>query len=139
MKNILDVTPKSLQASVKGMVRAIFEAPEPEVARKCLQDTLAAFQEKAPKAMETLENGFEDATAVLHYPEMYRVRLRTSNGIERVNGEVRRRESVIRIFPNRESVLRIIGAVLMEIENHWASSRVYMDMTHYHQWCKEKK
>jgi transposase-like protein len=139
MKNILDATPKTMQAGVKGMIRAIFESPKPEIARKCLEDTLNAFQDKAPKAMEILENGFEDATAVLHYPEMYHVRLRTSNGIERVNGEIRRRESVIRIFPNRESVMRLIGSVLMEIETNWEASRTYMDMTAYHEWCKEKK
>lgn len=139
MKNILDATPKTMQAGVKGMVRAIFESPKPEIARKCLADTLNAFQDKAPKAMEILENGFEDATAILHYPEMYHVRLRTSNGIERVNGEIRRRESVIRIFPNRESVMRLIGSVLMEIETNWEASRTYMDMTAYHEWCKKKK
>ncbi len=89
--------------------------------------------------METLENGFEDATAVLQYPEMYRIRIRTTNGIERVNGEIRRRETVIRIFPNRESVVRMIGSVLMEIENQWESNRAYMDMTKYHEWHKKKK
>jgi len=139
MKNILDATPKNIQAGVKGMVRAIFESPKPAIARKCLEDTLNAYQDKAPKAMEILENGFEDATAILHYPEMYHVRLRTSNGIERVNGEIRRRERVIRIFPNRESVVRLIGSVLMEIETNWEASRTYMDMTEYHEWCKDKK
>lgn len=138
MRNILDASPKSLQAGIKGMVRSIFEAPNVEIARKCLQDTLDAFQEKAPKAMETLENGFDDATSVLVYPEEYRVRIRTSNGIERINGEIRRRESVIRIFPNRESVVRLIGSVLMEIETHWESSRLYMDMKSYHEWCKSR-
>ncbi|WP_179090251.1 IS256 family transposase [Paenibacillus sp. FSL H8-0548] len=138
MRNIMDAAPKTLQTSIKGMVRSIFEATDAEVARKCLKETLAAFQEKAPKAMDTLENGFDDATAMLIYPEEYRVRLRTSNGIERVNGEIRRRERVIRIFPNREAVVRMIGAVLMEIEEHWETSRKFMDMTAYHEWRKKR-
>ncbi|WP_028611688.1 IS256 family transposase [Paenibacillus harenae] len=138
MKNIMDAAPKSLQTSIKGMVRSIFEAPNVDVARKCLQETLAAFQEKAPKAMDTLENGFDDGTAVLVYPEEYRVRLRTSNGIERLNSEIRRRERVIRIFPNRDSVVRLIGSVLIEIEEHWEANRRYMDMSTYHEWCKTR-
>lgn len=138
MKNILDAAPKSLQGSIKGMVRTIFEAPNIDIARKCLKDTLDAFQGKAPKAMNTLENGFDDATAILVYPEEYRVRLRTSNGIERVNGEIRRRERVIRIFPNREAVVRMIGSVLMEMEAQWESNRKFMDMSAYHEWRKNR-
>lgn len=137
-RNILDAAPKALQADIKGMVRSIFEAPNVETARKYLQETLEAYQDKAPKAMQTLEQGFDDATAVLAFPEEYRVRLRTSNGQERINGEIRRREQVIRIFPNRESVIRMIGSLLIEMEEHWGTSRRYMDMDKYHQWCKER-
>jgi putative transposase len=61
-----------------------------------------------------LEAGFDDATAVLALPEPYRRRLRASNGMERLNEEVRRRKRVIRIFPNRESAMRLLGALLME-------------------------
>ena len=62
-----------------------------------------------------------DATAVLVLPERYRKRLRTANGIERLNEEIRRRERVIRIFPHRESVVRMIGALLMEMDEKWSS------------------
>ncbi|GAV22268.1 IS256 family transposase [Carboxydothermus pertinax] len=64
--------------------------------------------------MDILESGFEDAVAVLELPERYRKRLRTTNSLERLNEEIRRRERVIRIFPNRESAIRLIGALLME-------------------------
>lgn len=97
-------------------VRAILEAPDPSTARMLLQQTIATFGEKASRAMQTLETGFDDATAVLGLPEKYRKRLRTTNSVERLNEEVRRRERVIRIFPNRESVVRLIGALLMEQE-----------------------
>ncbi|WP_415579359.1 transposase, partial [Hydrogenibacillus schlegelii] len=65
--------------------------------------------------VKVLEEGFDDVTAVLVLPDRYRRRLRTTNGVERLNEEIRRRERVIRIFPNRESVIRLLGALLMEI------------------------
>ncbi|OOE03952.1 hypothetical protein BO219_06900 [Anoxybacillus kestanbolensis] len=60
--------------------------------------------------------------------------LRTTNGVERLNEEIRRRERVIRIFPNRESVYRLVGAVLIEIDEKWMSGRKYLDMAEYWQW-----
>jgi putative transposase len=77
--------------------------------------------------------------AVLSLPEKYRKRLRTTNSLERLNEEVRRRERVIRIFPNRASVLRLLGALLMEVDEKWASGRKYLDMTEYLEWRKSKE
>ncbi|GAB6934715.1 IS256 family transposase [Calditerricola yamamurae] len=134
VRNILDATPKPLQEEVHGRVRAILEAPDMETARQLLKQTLKAYEEKAPKAMAILEAGFEDATAVLALPEKYRRRLRTTNAVERLNEEIRRRERVIRIFPNRESALRLLGALLMEIDEKWASGKKYLGMTEYLEW-----
>ena len=89
---------------------------------------MTAYEEKAAKAMRILEAGFDDVTAILSFPEKYRKRLRTTNSVERLNEEVRRRERVIRIFPNRESVIRLIGALLMEQDEKWASGKKYLDM-----------
>lgn len=105
-----------------------------ETARLLLNQTLEAYETKAPKAMAVLEAGFEDATAVLALPEKYRKRLRTTNALERLNEEIRRRERVIRIFPNRESALRLLGALLMEIDEKWTNSKKYLDMTEYLEW-----
>jgi len=99
MRNILDKTPKQLQKEIHGKVRAILEATDLETARMLLKEVLEEYKEKAPKTMDILEEGFEDATAVLELPEQYRRRLRTTNGLERLNEEIRRRERVIRIFP----------------------------------------
>jgi len=63
-----------------------------------------------------LDEGFEDAIQFLNEPEAYWIKLRTTNNLERINGEIRRRERVIRIFPNNQSAFRLIGAVLMDIE-----------------------
>jgi putative transposase len=138
MRNILDKTPKQLQKEVHSKVRAILEAPDSKTARKLLNDVLEEYKEKASKAMEVLEEGFEDATAVLELPEQYRRRLRTTNGLERLNEEIRRRERVIRIFPNRESAIRLIGALLMEIDERWGSGKRYFDMSEYFEWCSSK-
>ena len=85
-------------------------------ARRLLEQVLQDYVERAPKAVRCLEDGFEDATAVMALPERYRKRLRTTNGAERLNQEVRRKERVIRIFPNEDSALRLLGAVLREID-----------------------
>jgi putative transposase len=84
--------------------------------------------------MAILEAGFDDATAVLALSEPYRRRLRTSNGMQRLNEEVRRRERVIRIFPNRESAIRVLGALLMEQDEQWSTGKRYLDMSAYWQW-----
>lgn len=80
-----------------------------------------------------MEAGLDDALAVLALPEKYRLRLRTTNMQERLNEEVRRREWVIRIFPNEASALRLIGALLAEQNETWQERR-YLDMAAYHEW-----
>lgn len=96
MRNILDKTPKQLQKEVHGKVRAILEAPDSKTARMLLNEVLEKYKGKASRAMEVLEEGFEDAIAVLGLTERYCRRLRTTNGLERLKEEIRRRERVIR-------------------------------------------
>jgi len=139
MRNIMDATPKPVREELYPRLRAILEAPDIDTARLLLNQTLEAFEKKAPKAMQILEMGFDDAAAVLILPEKYRRRLRTTNAIERLIEEIRRRERVIRIFPNRESAVRLIGAVLMEIDDKWVSGKKYLDMSEYLQWQEEQK
>lgn len=139
MRNILDVTPKSIQDELYPHLRAILDAPDVDTARVLLNQTLEAYENRAPKGMKVLEDGFDDATAILILPERYRRRLRTTNGVERLNEEIRRRERVIRIFPNRESVIRLVGALLMEFDDKWASGRKYLDMSEYLQWQESQR
>lgn len=88
--------------------------------------------------MAILEAGFEDATAALVLPEPYRRRLRTSNGTERLNEEIRRRERVIRIFPSQASALRLLGALLLEQHEQWTTGHHYLDMAPYWQWRRDQ-
>jgi transposase-like protein len=133
-RNVLEACPEKERASLKARLHRIFEASNPLEARQELSETLSVFSGKAEKALERLEAGFEDATAVLSLPERYRKRLRTTNGMERLNEEIRRRERVIRIFPNRASAERLLGALLMEQDEAWSTGRVYLEMGEYWQW-----
>jgi putative transposase len=81
-----------------------------------------------------LERGFDDAAAVLALPRPYRKRRRATNGQERLNEEVHRRERVIRIFPNRDSAIRLLGALLMEQDEQWSTGKRYFDITAYRPW-----
>ncbi|MGH3180843.1 MAG: IS256 family transposase [Streptosporangiaceae bacterium] len=132
--NVTDATPKAEQDAVHRRLRAIFEAPDMETARTLLAKFVTDYAASAPGAVATLERGFDDATAVLALPEAYRKRLRTTNLVERTNEEIRRRERVIRIFPNRASVIRLLGALLMEQDEQWTTGRRYFDMAAYWQW-----
>lgn len=139
MRNILDASPKALQPEIRAQIRAALDAPDLETARLLLEQTLDGYEAKAEKAMRVLEEGFDDATAVLALPDRYRKRLRTTNSVERMNEEIRRRERVIRIFPNRNSLERLIGALLMEMDDKWTSGKRYLDMAEYMQWRSSNK
>ena len=138
-RNILDSCSKKHQTELKNRLRELYDASTPEIARAIMQEILKEFSEKAPKAMVTLELGFDDITSVLGLPVKYRKRLRTSNSIERLNQELRRRERVIRIFPNEESLIRLMGALLIEQHDQWSSGRRYLDMDEYYESIKKNK
>ena len=133
-RNILDKTPKSLHGQMSKGLDDIFEADNVEASKEAFNELCAELEGDADKALETLELGFEDATAVLRLPDKYRVRLRTTNMVERLNSEIRRREKVIRIFPNDRSAWRLVGAYLMEQHEEWATGRRYLDMDEYWAW-----
>ncbi|MBE3578239.1 MAG: IS256 family transposase [Limnochordales bacterium] len=134
IRNILDACPKSLERELHQRLRLVFDAPDWETARRLKEELVRDYAERAPRAVEILESGFEDAMAIMALPEQYRRRLRTTNGVERLNEEIRRRERVIRIFPNEESAFRLLGAVLMEIDEAWTTGHRYFDMSEYWRW-----
>ena len=133
-RNICDAAPKALHDEVHGRLRAIFAAPDLPTACTLLVRFSEDFATRAPKAVQVLEHGFDDATAVLVLPAAYRQRLRTNNGVERLNEEIRRRERVIRIFPNRDSAMRLLGALLLELDEQWSTGYRYLEMQAYWHW-----
>ena len=136
-RNLLDQTPKSLQPSSKEDLRQLYEAIDMESAIKIRNGLLAKYEATAPKAAALLDEAFADITAVLSLPLKYRKRLRTTNGVERLNQEIRRRERVIRIFPNEASVIRLMGALLMEQSERWQTGHKYFEMDLYYQTAKQ--
>ena len=119
--------------------RSIYKAKDPEESRRLLKETLSAFESDAPNAMKVLEEGFDDVMAVMSLPKKYRQKFRTSNGPERLNEEIRRRDRVIRIYPNGESVIRLIGALLMEQDERWTTGRKYLDMQDYKEHLEKER
>ena len=130
-KNLLDKVPKKYRAEVKTALTDLYNAPDLKEAKLRKKRMLVIYEETAPKAMGLLDEAFDDITAVFALPQPYRKRLRTTNGIERLNEELRRRERVIRIFPNDQSLIRLMGAVLMEHHEKWINGKKYFQMDCY--------
>ena len=127
-KNILDKVRNKDKAWVKQCLDDIFLAPDKETGLERLQQFVVKLSEKYPDAADLLEEGGEDSLACLNFPEQHRRRIRTKNSLERFNQEIKRRTSVLRIFPNRNSALRLIGALCMEQAEEWITGRQYLDM-----------
>ena len=137
LRNLLGHSPLKVRAEVAAKAKLIFQSADMAEARRRLSEFIECFAKRAPKAIACLEAGFDDAMAVTVLPEKYRKRLRTTNMQERLNEEIRRRERVIRIFPNDDSALRLIGALLAEQNEVWQERR-YLDMDEFAQWAAER-
>jgi putative transposase len=86
------------------------------------------FAKEFPEAVACLERGFSDATAYYAFPEQHWMRIRSTNGLERLHGEIKRRTRAIGAFPDRASALRLITAVALQTTSIWRD-RVYLDMS----------
>ena len=132
-RNVLARAPKRHQPGLGLRLKRMYDAPTLEDARRCLRETVEEYEALAPGAVAVLEEGFDDVVSVLSVPYKYRRKLRTSNGLERLNEEIRRRDRVIRIYPNEESAIRLIGALLVEQDERWSTGKKYMDMQEYYE------
>ena len=123
--NIMDQMPKKDSRDQRRTVRAILQAPTPQHARELKAEFEEALNEnpKYTKALETLDAGFEDAIQYMSEPELYHVSLRTTNSVERINREIRRRDKVIGIYPNITSAERLIGSILIDIHDEWMKNK----------------
>lgn len=114
VRNILNDTPPRFQEGLKLELRKMFNARTVDDARALRDGIIDDYSPVAEKAMQVLDRGFEDAMTVMQLPEHLRTKLRSSNMIERLNREFKRRSDVIQVFPNPESILRLMGAVAIE-------------------------
>lgn len=132
-RNIMDKCPKKYASGLASEMRDMFNASTLEEARRLKASVYEEYLDVAPNAMAILDEGFEDCMMVMALPSKYRIALRTSNMIERENREIRRREKVIQIFPNPESIIRLVGAVLMDDHNDWSIAQRLFDMKEYYE------
>ena len=127
-RNILDAAPSKYKEGLKLELRKLFTAKTLEEAQKIKTEIVRDYEDVAEKAMQILEDGFEDSMTVMCLPEYIRIVLRTTNILERLNRELKRRSDVIQVFPNTASVLRLMGAVTMEYsEGQSTKQRIFAE------------
>ena len=125
LRNIMDSFPKKNSSEAKTELKEIFRTSNIKLSRELKSDFIEKYYEVKgfTKVIETLDAGFEDAMQFHSQKAELHKHLRTTNMLERVNREIRRRERVIQIFPNDQSAIRIIGSVLMKMEEEWSKSK----------------
>jgi transposase-like protein len=131
MRNILDKCPKKYSAGLASELKDMFHASTAEEARRLEASIYDEYNDIAAEAMSILDEGFEDSITIMALPSKYRIPLRTSNIIERENREIRRRENAIQIFPNTDSIIRLMGALLLDDHNDWSTKQRLFDMKEY--------
>ncbi|QCR30830.1 IS256 family transposase [Lysinibacillus sp. SGAir0095] len=124
-RNIIEKLPKKDSGDFRLMIRRIFDAVTLDDMRKFKDELMNQYAEdrRYEKALTVLDEGFEDTIQYMNFPKGIRVNIRSTNSLERLNQEVRRRENVIRIFPNTQSAFRLVGAVLMHYQENDYSKR----------------
>jgi transposase-like protein len=127
-RNVLTKVPQRLRGRVAKQLRVIFDAPGATEARKRLHGFAQGLGRQVPEAFRCLEDGFSAATQFYAFPREHWIRIRSTNGLERLHGEVKRRTRAIGAFPDRDSALRLVTAVALETTHVWADRR-YLDMS----------
>lgn len=113
----------AIRKRIGAELRQIWNAPDPNLATESLRRLVESYRHKAAKLAAWLEDNVPDGLAVLTLPEEHRRRLRTSNPMERaIQQEIKRRTQKVRVFPNEKSLERLVSAVLVEIDDKWASA-----------------
>jgi putative transposase len=126
MRNLLTRVPKSAQSLVATLVRSIFAQPDPASVHEQQRRIVAQLEERFPEAAELLDEAAAEILAFAGFPKEHWRQLWSNNSLERLNKEIRRRTDVVGIFPNRPSIVRLVGAVLAEQHDEWAVARRYM-------------
>lgn len=129
-RNILDTAPNKYKEALALELRNMFDATSIDEARRVKDAIVSEYEDVAEKAVEILETGFEESMTAKCLPTQLQVKLRTTNLLERLNRELKRRSDVIQVFPNPESVLRLMGAVTIEINNDYTlRNSIYSEKT----------
>jgi len=117
---------KDMQKEVAEDIRAIFTAPDRPRAEDYLKKAIEKYQKTASKLADWLERNIPEGLTIFSFPAAQRRLIRTTNGLERLNREIRRRTRVISIFPNEAACLRLVSAILMETSDEWEGGKIYL-------------
>ena len=120
--------PKTSWPWVKTLLHSIFDQPEKDEVHAQFDRVLDALWDKLPRSAEHLETAREEILAFASYPKKVWRQIWSNNPNERLNKEIRRRTNVVGIFPDRDSIIRLVGAVLAEQHDEWAEGRRYMNL-----------
>lgn len=129
MRNLLAKVPKGAQAMVAATVRPLFEQKGRQEAQAMLRQVCQTLGPRFPKAVEVLVAAEEEILAFYDFPREHWRQVYSTNPLERLNKELKRRSAVVGIFPNREAVLRLFGALLAEQNDEWLVQRHYFSET----------
>jgi len=122
------VTRQEARKSVAAQLRAIFNAPDGTEAERLFKTALDTWHKAHPKLAQWAEEAVPERLTVFDFPAAHRIRLRTTNGLERITRELRRRTRVVSIFPNPDSCLRLVSALLAELDDEWMTGKVYLNL-----------
>lgn len=117
---------RSMHKEVAEDIRTIFNAPDRPTAEAYLARIVVKYADTASRLSAWMEENLPEGLTVFSFPKEHWKRLRTTNGLERVSQEIKRRTRVVRIFPNEPACLRLVSAILMEISEEWETGRVYL-------------
>jgi transposase-like protein len=124
-RNAQDLVPRSARSMVASAIRSVFEQPDGASAREQLDRVIDSMARPYPKVAELLTAAEPDLLAHFAFPETHRSRIRSTNPLERLNKEIKRRTGVVGIFPNRAAVIRLVGMILAEQDDEWQDGRCY--------------
>lgn len=122
------VTRLDQRKPIAQRIRAIFNAPDRAEAERLLKQAIEAWSADAPKLAQWAEDNLPEGFTVFELPLAQRPRLRTTNGLERINREIKRRTRVASIFPNSASCLRLVSALLAECDEDWMTGKIYLNL-----------
>ncbi len=124
-RNAQDLVPRSSRSMVASAIRSVFEQPDGTLAREQLDRVIDGMARPYPRVAELLAGAEPDLLTHFAFPETHRSRIRSTNPLERLNKEIQRRTGVVGIFPNRASVIRLVGMILAEQDDEWQDGRRY--------------
>ena len=124
-RNAQDLVPRSARSMIASAVRSVFEQPDEQAARDQFGQVIDSLEPRFPAVAKLLLDAESDLLAHFSFPETHRRQIRSTNPLERLSKEIKRRTAAVGIFPNRAAVIRLVGMILAEQDDEWQDGRRY--------------